>query len=398
MKEEGTGSRAIAKILGCSKSFVNESYNRYLAETQNQENIQEDSLSDETLDTLCEHPDWSVSNLAKRLRAAQRTNNQLRKVQREVFDGENQKDLREVIAECVSVIDRSKPIKCAQHRDGEDHMIAEILLSDIQWGRLMHGYNTKVASERVREYIRHVITEIKIKSSQGVYFDKIILACLGDIIESDKKHTNSGRGCDSGTAEQLKVAIEVLFLDVIVPLAELGYNVEVYGITGNHDHDGRGLEQYLPGSQHLSWPMYHALKMLTEAKGYTNVMFEIPDGAYLVKDIYGFNVVYEHGVGVSVSDNALTKRMVERGNQVRKHMSYIRIGDKHNVSRFNLDTRVVNGATFGRCDDKGGGEYSSIQGYAAEPAQLTLFHTPREDGDNRLSICDSLLVQLGHIK
>lgn len=356
-------------------------------------------LPEDTLEELTKHPEWEVSNLAKRLRHGQRANNQLRKIQREVFDcdGVKPKTLPDILQEILPSVNEAPKVVMKSSCESDSNMIAEVLLSDVQWGKLMHGYNTEVATARVREYIKRVIEDIRDKERNGVFFDKIILALLGDIIESDKKHANSGRACDTGTAEQLKTATEVLFNDVIEPLANLGYKLDVVSITGNHDHDGHGLNMYLPGSQHLSWPMYHTLKMLTKAKGYKHVTHEIPEGAYLVKDIYGFNTLYEHGVGVSTSEAALMKRITERGNQVRKHMSYIRIGDKHNVSRFNLDTKVVNGATFGRCDDKGGGEYSSIAGYAAEPAQLTIYHTPRDSEDTRLSICDSLLVQLGHI-
>ena len=68
--------------------------------------------------------------------------------------------------------------------------------------------------------------------------------------------------------------------------------------------------------------------------------------------------------------------------------------DKHNISRFNEDTLVVNGAFFG--GDTEGSEYSSICGYASDPAQLVVFHTPRTD--DRLSVYASLIVQLKHIK
>ena len=55
----------------------------------NTEDFEEETLSEDQIEVLCEHPDYSVSNLAKRLRSAQRTNNQLRKVQKELFDGED---------------------------------------------------------------------------------------------------------------------------------------------------------------------------------------------------------------------------------------------------------------------------------------------------------------------
>lgn len=400
---QGKSAREVARIMwdrGSRESTIRNWVKKGLLDEEVVEEEITEELTPEVLEVLCENPDWNVSNLAKRLRSAQRSNNQLRKVQRELFDGSDtdgtQKTLQDVLGEVACSVNTAPKVLMRSSTTGT-HMIAEVILSDIQWGKLMHGYNTSVATARVQEYLKTVISDIHDKMDSGIVFDKIILALLGDIIESDKKHPNSARACDTGTAEQLKTATEVLFIDVIEPLARLGVPVEVVAITGNHDHEGHGLNMYLPGSQHLSWPMYHSLQMICAAKGYAHVTFEIPDGAYLIKEIYGFNVLYEHGVGVSTSEAALTKRLVERGNQVRKHMIYIRIGDKHNVSRFNLDTKVVNGATFGRCDDKGGGEYSAIVGYAAEPAQLTIYHTPREEGDSRLSVCGSLLVQLGHI-
>ena len=46
------------------------------------EALSEEELTPDVLDTLCENPDWNLANLAKRLRTAQKTNNQLRKIQR----------------------------------------------------------------------------------------------------------------------------------------------------------------------------------------------------------------------------------------------------------------------------------------------------------------------------
>jgi len=362
------------------------------------DSVVEDGVSEAVLNGLCDSEDFNVANLAKRLRGAQRSNNQLRKIQRELFDSGNEvqpKTLVDILEEVSNNINDAVPVVMRKVRTGGKHITAEILLSDIQYGKLMHGYNTEVAVARVKEYTTRVIERIEDYISKGFVFDKIILAIIGDVIESDKKHDNSGRACDSGTAEQMKTAIENLFLDMIEPLALLGIPMDVVSLTGNHDHDGHGLNMYLPGSQHLSWPLYHSLRMLTEAKGYTHVTHEIPDGCYAIKDIYGANTLYEHGVKVSASEAAMTKRVTQRGAQIKKHIEYFRMGDKHTITRFSNDSKVVNGAFFATCDDVGGGEYSAISGYASEPAQITLFHTPR--ADNRSSVCDSLVVQLGHI-
>ena len=95
---KGVSSRAICDELDVPrsrKSSVNDILARWRkgdivhsgevedAETRNA--VVDESVA---LDTLCDHPDWNISSLAKRLRSTQRTNNQLRKVQRDLFDGE----------------------------------------------------------------------------------------------------------------------------------------------------------------------------------------------------------------------------------------------------------------------------------------------------------------------
>lgn len=393
LKEEGKGSRFIGKTLGCSKSFVNYSYNHYLANQDEgeTEDIAEDSTA---LEGVCKSDDWNLSNLAKRLRSAQRTNNQLRKVQREAHDSE------EVLANFLSgmkgacsTIGKSDELAIKEPTSGK-RLTAEVLVSDIQIGKLMSNYNTEISFTRMKEHSRVVINKIKQHQNNGYHFDRIVLALLGDIIESDEKHPNSGRACDTSTAEQIKNSIEGLMLYMVEPLAKLGIPMDCICITGNHDWNGHGLNMYKPGRNQLSYPLFNAVKMISEAKGYNHVAFVIPDGSFHVDNIYGFDVLYEHGVGVSAAEASMSKRRQQRSEQLRKHITYMRMGDKHNISRFNEDTLVVNGSYFG--GDKEGTEYSSICGYASDPAQLAIFHTPRTD--DRLSVYDSVIVQLKHIK
>jgi len=217
---------------------------------------------------------------------------------------------------------------------------------------------------------------------------------LGDIIESDKKHLNSGRACDSGTAEQMTNAQTAIFLDVIEPLAQLGIPMDVIMVTGNHDHDGHGLNMFEPGKNHLSYPMFHAIKSFVEFRGYKHVKSFIPIGCFHIHQIYNHNILYEHGVGVSCAEASMKSRRQQRSQQTRKMITYMRVGDKHNVTRFNEDTLVVNGAFFG--SDTEGTEYSGISGYEADAGQIMFFHVPRDD-DRRLTIYDSFVIQLAHI-
>ncbi len=303
-------------------------------------------------------------------------------------------DTLQAIAQAIACTEPSWPMPYIPEIIGGKPITIELLFSDIQLGKLMNDYNTEVALRRVDEWAEVVMKRIQSYRNQGYQIDKIVLAVLGDIIESDKKHLNSGRACDIGTADQMKVGIEVLFRQVIKRLATVGSPLEVVMITGNHDHDGHGLNMFMPGREHLSWPLYHAVRMLTEAAG-INASFYIPEGSFHVHDIYGTKVLYEHGTGVSSSGSAMKSHVGKRIDQLKEYITLFRMADKHNVCRFNNDRLVVNGAFFG--DSRSGEEYSGIVGYDGEPAQLMFAHVHRKD-NFRTTIFDSLSIQLGHVK
>jgi len=329
-------------------------------------------------------------------RTAQIENNRLRKITRDVLDSERTKEeVLEGIRRAVESLNiRPSHIVAANTNKHGKSMTVELLFSDLQIGKLMSRYTTEIAVKRLREYAQVAIQRIQAYIDQGYNVERIILASIGDIIESDKKHANSARATDSGTAAQLADATTYIVTEVLDPLAQLGIPTDVICVTGNHDHDDHGLVMFKPGREQLSWPMYHAWKMICEAKGYDHFNFVIPEGAFHVDSIYGYKVLYEHGVGVAASEASMRKRLADRTKQVKEFITLFRMGDKHNICRFNNDTMVVNGAFFG--DDREGSEFSGICGYDGYPAQIMFAYVPRED-DRRLPIFDSLAIQLGHI-
>jgi len=277
-------------------------------------------------------------------------------------------------------------------------MTVELLFSDLQIGKLMVNYNTPIAIKRMEAYTDAALFKINQHMKSGYRIERLIFAMIGDIIESDKKHDNSGRATDSGTASQIKDAIEGIYTRVIEPLAtfcdQWNIQMEVIAVTGNHDQDSHGLLMFDPGKEHLSWPLYHSLRMICAAADLP-VKFTIPEGCFAVTEIYGHGVLYEHGVGTKANEADMLRRIAQRGRQTKKHLTYMRVGDKHHISRFNEDTLVINGAFFG--DDREGREYSGIVGYSSMPGQIAFFYVPR-DNDNRLPLYDSFVIQLGHIK
>ncbi len=319
-------------------------------------------------------------------------NNKLnRDIKAVIQENERLRDFRALI-KSINVHPNPKPIP--QRNAGGKPMTVEALFSDLQIGKLSGNYNSKVAANRVRAYGDALVQKVQQHINNGYDVELIKLVVLGDVIESDKKHANSGRGCDIGTAEQMRWATE-LMVQLIGQLVNVGVPVHVIMVTGNHDHDGHGINSFMPGQEHLSWPMYHATKLISEARFGKSVQFDIPAGAFYLDKIYGQHVLYEHGCGVASSEAGLQKRRDQRAQQLGVHISMFRMGDKHNICRFSNDRLVVNGAFFGT--DTIGGEYSSILGYQNEASQLVMFHVKREARDPRSTIFDTFTIQLGHI-
>lgn len=343
--------------------------------------------------------DGSVTQEVERTRELARSrnmsssNNALRRDMRAVLD-ENQllRDYRDLIKD---IRIESMPVVPRRYNPDGKKMTVEALFSDLQIGKLSGNYNSAVARQRVFEYGEALVQKINQHVHAGYDVELIKLVVLGDVIESDKKHINSARGCDMGTAEQMKEATELL-IQLIGKLVHTGINVHVIMVTCNHDWDGHGMNSFMAGQEHLSWPMYNAVKMVSEAMYGDSVMFDIPRGAFHLDNIYGTNVLYEHGVGVASSQAGLEKRRDQRAQQLGVHVGLFRMGDKHSICRFNNDRLIVNGAFFGT--DTVGGEYSSFLGYQNEPSQIALFHVKRRQGDPRSTIFDTMTIQLAHIK
>ncbi len=347
-----------------------------------------------------DHTDISDSyDRAKELvrsRNAMTENNRLRRDNRALADAVGTKEaFTDAVVRIATEMPERPPIDYRPFIGGQvgKPVTVEVLLSDLQIGKLAPGYNTLIARKRLFAMGKSILFQIEQKASVGYRVERIVLSLLGDIIESDKKHKNSARATDTGTAEQIYDAMASIFEFIVEPLARLGIQLDIVGITGNHDWDDHGISMFQPGKQQLSWPLYKCLELLCDRAGYTNIRWTIPEGSYAVIDFYGQHCLYEHGVGVAVTESAMKAHKVRRAEQEKKHITYFRMGDKHTVTSFNSGQMVVNGAFFGAT--AGGEEYSGIAGYSSVPAQWMGFHVERSD--NRLTLYDNFTIQLDHV-
>lgn len=343
-----------------------------------------------------DYEEHAVRNLQQKHRAA-KTARLLRKDLKTALEFANH--LEDVLAEVKTKFKANKvsvnTIKFNKKKKGTP-MICEALISDIQMGKVTPDFNTDIAIKRLKKHGESLLFKIKQHADNGYKFEKIILAFLGDIIESSDKASKKGTplSVDSYTTEQIVTSTKYIFKYIIAPLAELGIPVEVVGVPGNHDNRNNGMPMDKAGVISDTWLIYNFLEMLSE--GYKNVKFNITKGFYATAEVFGNGIVYEHGYGIPVTEAAMLNRLNQRIRQEKQHITYFRMGDKHNISRFNEDQLVVNGAYFGLASDDKGEDYSSASGFEARAGQIAFFHVPRKD--NRLPCYDSFIIQLSHIK
>lgn len=312
--QEGGGYAGAAKILSATgRGLVTRQLARHWVMNLDGSEVAED-----------EH----VAKHVMKTRNQQISNNQLRKDVRALTEYiENVELTRESIEHTVETLNHRRPVDFGVPSDPEGTpCTVELLLSDLQIGKLAKNYSTHTARARLFEYGRAALFQIHQKIDAGYNVERIVVGLLGDVIESDKKHKNSARATDTGTAEQMHNAMVALFELILEPLARFNVQVEVVCITGNHDHDDHGLMMYKPGLEQLSYPLYRSLEYITRRAGYSNVVFQIPEGSFGVVEFYGQYALYEHGVGVSVSEASMKSHKVKRSEQVQKHLTYFRMG------------------------------------------------------------------------
>lgn len=332
-------------------------------------------VPDTTLESLCEHPDWNVSNLAKRLRTAQRTNNQLRKIQREVFDAEGTVDydfesvMRDVVKDLVEV---KVPVN---HLPLEKKArTVEILFSDLQIGKVTEHYNTGVAIQALKYYGQEVLNKVK-----QVNPERIVFAALGDNCEGNDKHgIQSAISTDTGNAEQMTNCIREVWKSVLLPLFSLGIPVDFHGVQGNHlSSTIKGMGNFYEGRYGWDYAIYSAWKLLSEAMNFDHVTFTMPEGIFGTYDIYGRTTVYEHGYELKgQGEGALQKLKEKRMNNTKQWIDRIVIGDRHHSEIYGCGDYVLNGAFFGIAQK--GVEYSGNLGFNSNPMQTILVHEPTE--------------------
>ncbi len=385
---------AAREVLGSEsrESSIRAAIKRGDINLNNEDSEEEEILSEEQIEVLCEHPDYSVSNLAKRLRSAQRTNNQLRKVQRELFDGEDSyfglDDLGKLLADNINK-NKLKNTVVTSSKLSTTNKTVEILWSDWQWGKVSESWNTKIAANAAKYYGEELVKIIKETSPE-----KIVFSALGDNFEDALKHgVQSTASTDTSNAEQMANCIEESWFSILSPIFSLCIPVEFVGVSGNHgSSEHKGMDMFKAGRYGMDYTLYRTWENMCKIAGYTNVVFNLPEGHFATYEIYGRLTVAEHGYNCKgSSENAMIALRNKRATNLQRYVHRLVIGDMHHYCNYDNGNLQVNGAAFGVAFDAI--EYSGIMGFHAIPAQIVNVHEP-VTGVGQNTVTETKVIQV----
>lgn len=167
-------------------------------------------------------------------RRMQNSNTQLRRQVKVLEEAlATQQDWLGAMQDAFEYINPNLPkVECKDVVKDGTKLTVELLISDLQIGKLTTNFNTEVAIARLKEVGVKAVQAIQQKKDLGYDVERVVVAFLGDIIESDAKHNDSARGCDSATSEQMANAIKYLYELILVPLGRVTRKLDCIGIVG----------------------------------------------------------------------------------------------------------------------------------------------------------------------
>jgi len=326
-------------------------------------------------------------------------NNGLNKQNKAILNGVlSQEQLLEAIKESnLKILNNVKKIKTQTVKKDKNKRgtIVELLLSDLHYGKKVNLernlVNAKVLESRSEKLTEVVVSDIK-RTELNYNIDKIVIALIGDIIESAHFHgEESLKSSEFGTAQQIQEAIRVIFTKIIVPIASLGFPVEIPCVTGNHDRLGKDKTYKTPGVDNLTYIIYKQLEMLCTTVGLNNVKFFIAENLFISHNIYNNNVLYEHGDELkNTNKDTMVNLMNKRQNQLHKKIDYFRVGHWHEYMMYGRGSIIVNGSLPGQ------DEYAENKGFLSESIQVLNYYVKTEN--RRGSFYRSFPICLGEEK
>jgi hypothetical protein len=310
------------------------------------------------------------------------TNKYVKELEKKLGDKELLKEqVLEAVQAAIKEVKWNKPKvskpKAKKGKEARRKMTVELMLSDLHIGKKTPEFNLEVAKSRLKSLTEIFLVELQ-QNNEHFHIDQLILALIGDVVESYSFHgMESAKGCEFGNSEQMRQSIELLMEYVIDPIASLGVPTMVPCVPGNHDRTERERSMNKPGKEYMSWVIYHSLRMISEAKGYDHLTFIIPENSNLAINIYGTNILYEHGDNLkSTAKASLEKLMHDRSKQYGFPIDMMRSGHWHEYLCLGRGRVIINESL---CGQDG---YAETMGFNSHSGQTINFYVETKNRPN----------------
>lgn len=258
-----------------------------------------------------------------------------------------------------------KPTKSSK----KENMTMELMFSDVHYGKKTDKVNLVEIRRRVQKIARVVVDEIN-RESKNFNVHRLILSMIGDIIEHADFHgKESMKSSEFGTSRQVFEAVNSIYVDLIIPIASTGIDVDILAVTGNHDRLDENKTYNNPGEENLTYVIYKTLEFLASRDNLKNVKFSIAKGSYASIGVYQNTLLIEHGdEAKNLNRDTLNNLLSKRQNQLNKIVDFYRIGHWHEATSYGQGRIMVNGSVPGQ------DSYADVKGFCSEAIQILNYY------------------------
>jgi len=241
-------------------------------------------------------------------------------------------------------------------------------------------YNISVIKNRIHQLVNKLTDIVNMYRTKYV-IDTIYIVSLGDMISGDI-HDELIKSNEFNTIEQSARVTELL-VSIIKMLSNVFDNIHFIGITGNHGRNTTKKE-YKDITNSFDYMAYITTQTIVESTinanpshyNYSNITFEIPTSKYIVKNIRGFNFLFEHGDDIktysSIPYSALIREFNNKNNNYlslhNEPINYLCLGHFHTpiTIHMNIGDIIVNGSLVGI------DEYGYYHNLISKPSQTVI--------------------------
>lgn len=276
------------------------------------------------------------------------------------------------------------PIKVLKHKDsaGAEHVTLWFSFSDLQLGTLIEAelmgglnrHNWVIWQQKLRIWKETAIKKIGEYLAGGYVVDRVILACLGDMVEGQDIFKGQVWQLDRNVADQaIDGANDTAgaFIEIMKTFPEQTFDVlEVFGNHGRSQRKGEA-----PYSASWDKVYQRLLEVQIRAAGVSNMNYYRNEAWFYLVDIYGWNHLLLHGdQGMAgmwsnrPTINGLEKGLTRYNQLLQQQVHFLHCGHFHNDwgLAFNMSYMLINGSFIGTS------QFSASQMVAASPPMQTL--------------------------